>query len=102
MAIAPPKYHEGSFIELKAEFRDLAGVLANPSTITLKYRKPDGVITTIAQGALSNPSAGIWTYNLDTTGMPLGLVHYKFYGTGSVKAAGEEKFDLISPSGFSL
>lgn len=41
-----------------------AGVLTNPTDLVLTYRKPDGSETSVPKAALTNASAGLWSYSI--------------------------------------
>lgn len=74
----------------------LQGSLANPSTVLLKLRSPAGVTTTIAQAAMTNPSVGVWEYELLVGPTAEGLQRVRWEGTGAVTAAAETEFVVRS------
>lgn len=74
---------------LTGTFRNASGALANPTTVTLRVRKPDGTTSTVSN---SNSSTGIYTASvpLDQSG----VWRYKWWGTGAVAEAGEGWFTV--------
>lgn len=77
-------------VTVTGTFRNTAGTLANPTTTSLRIKKPDGTVTVVNQASLTNSSAGIWTY--DITIDAAGIWRYRFDGTGAVAAAEEDFF----------
>lgn len=81
-------YDVGDEIEVTANFTNLAGTPANPTTVTLRVLTPAGVASTVAasntgtvgqyRGVISITEAGTW--------------RYRFAGTGAVTAAEEGAF----------
>jgi hypothetical protein len=43
-------------------FKDLTGAAVDPTTVTLRIRKPDNTIETHTGGALTHPSTGVYSY----------------------------------------
>lgn len=56
------EYYEGDTITLQATFRDIAGDLVDPSTVTLTVEDPDGNQTT---PSTTNPSVGVYEAQVD-------------------------------------
>jgi hypothetical protein len=83
-------YDVGDGVEVRSAFTNLAGAATDPTTITLKVRKPDATISTYTYAAaqLTRESAGVFvkSITLDTSG----VWTYRFEGTGAVVAADEE------------
>ena len=52
----------GQTVILQATFTDIAGVLVDPSSVTLTIEAPDGTITTPVP---TNPSVGVYQHPLD-------------------------------------
>lgn len=90
MSINP--YDKGDLITLWAEFKDKAGAAADPTTVTLKTRAPDGTIA--VRSPLTNPSTGRYEYDLSLTGLDAqtGRWRYQFSGTGTVQAVEVHEF----------
>jgi len=66
-----------------------SGTPTDPTTVTLKVRKPDGIITvyTYASGAITKSEVGVYykDFVLDQSG----AWYYYWQGTGTVVAADE-------------
>ncbi len=73
-----------------ATFRNIAGVLTDPTTVTVKLLSPEGTQTTITP---TNPSTGVWSAQVPTFTAP-GIWVVKFFGTGAVVAAEETKMQV--------
>jgi hypothetical protein len=82
------QYQVGDLVPLQATFRDSTGTLAN-TTVTLTVRAPDGTVTTPTP---TNPSAGVYRYDLAAT-QP-GLWWYTFKGSGAVQTAERNSFHV--------
>jgi uncharacterized protein YfaS (alpha-2-macroglobulin family) len=81
----------GNVARATVEFRDLAGALTDPTTVTARTLEPDGtVVTTYTFGvdaALTNPSVGV--YVLEWALTETGQWAVRFEGTGALQAAVE-------------
>lgn len=87
-------YDKGDRPRCKAEFK-LNSVLTDPSLITFKYKKPNGISTSLVYGVdsdLKKESTGIYYVDLDID--LSGQWFYRFEGTGTVQAASESKFTV--------
>lgn len=89
MAI-PNAYDIGSKVQLTGQFKNLAGVLTDPSAVVCTVRDPAGNLTTPT--ATQSGTAGIWNATVDLTGAVAGTWYYRFAGTGAVQAAEEYSF----------
>jgi hypothetical protein len=93
-------YEVGDVVTLEGKFRvgdPETGTLTTPTTATLSVEAPNGTVTTYAfPGAVSNPSAGILTYNLSPT--QTGYWKYRWVGTGVVAAATPDGIFYVAPS----
>lgn len=76
-----------------------ASVYADPVTVTLRLRKPDGSELTPAPEPVRT-GLGTWQYDFDTDGQPPGPWTYRAEGDGQVDAACEGTF-TITASAFS-
>lgn len=76
-------------------FRDQDGNLADPTTITLRYRPGALPITTITSpdARIVKDGTGLYHADLDTTGSP-GPWRYEWSGTGAVQAAKVNDFTV--------
>ena len=77
-------YDIGDTRRLEATFKDIAGVLTDPTAVTFTMEEPDGTITTYnTVGAnLKNPSVGV--YHVDWPLAKAGRHAIEFIGTGAV------------------
>ncbi len=93
-------YDIGDVARLSSAFT-AAGVATDPTTTTLTVKTPAGVETsyTYALAELTKSSAGVFYRDLDCA--EAGTWHYRFAGTGAVKAAGEAFF-VVRRSQFTL
>jgi hypothetical protein len=82
-------------------FRDQNGTLADPTTITLSYRKgPAAAIVTVTYPAapIVRDGAGLYHADLDTTGQsPSATWPYEWTGTGTIQAAAGNAFIVDAP-----
>lgn len=94
------EYDEGNVIRVTGTFRNAVNALADPTVIVVKYRKPNGTITTatLAAGQVIKETLGVFYHDINTTGGPVGRWAYKFYATGAVVASGEWAFMLKQTS----
>jgi hypothetical protein len=86
-------YDKGDAVRLKATFT-VSSVVTDPTTVTLKVKDSDGTISTYtyAGGTITKLSTGI--YYKDVTVSNDGIWYYRFEGTGSCIAAGENSFEV--------
>lgn len=86
-------YDKGDVVRIEAVVA-VAGVPTNPTTSTLTVTDPLGVVTTytIANGGLTNPTAGTLRHDHDTTSAPTGEHKVKFTGTGAAQVAEKSRF----------
>jgi len=82
-------YDIGSLIQLTGTFKNAAGTLTDPTTVTCTVRDPAGVVTT---PAATKASVGVYTADVDLTGALAGVWNYRFQGTGACQAAEEASF----------
>lgn len=87
-------HDKGDQVRLAVAFTDAAGAAADPSSVTLKYRKPDGSITTIAYGSLTHPAVG--SFYADVVVDQAGTWSYRFESSGTYVGAEEESFRVRS------
>lgn len=85
-------YDPGSKIRLSCRF-EVARVLTDPSTISLKVKDPAGAISTYTYPAtVSKESTGVFFKDIVPSSTQIGRWHYKFIGTGACEATSEETF----------
>lgn len=93
-------YHPGDIVRVSTTpgFKDAAGVLADPTTVTLKWRVAGGATTTWTRPAagpdteIVKDSVGV--FHADITTVAPGLHYFRWEGTGAIVAAEEGTFDV--------
>lgn len=88
-------YDIGDQVRVTTTFTDLAGVVADPSTVTCDVKTPRGVSTAYVYGtdaSLTKTSTGIYNLDLDLT--EAGTWAWKFNGSGSLKAADQGRISV--------
>lgn len=91
-------YDIDDIAQLKGSFFDITGTIpTDPSTITCYVKTPDGITHeyTYAASQVQKQSIGVYYYNFQIT--QSGIHYYRFVGTGSCQAGGEQSFS-VSPS----
>lgn len=91
------KYLQGTTIKAKSEFRNVGGSLVDPSAVALKYKSPDGSITTktFALGDITKDSAGV--YEIYVTLSQVGNYVFRWEGSGNDGSVSETTI-TVSPS----
>jgi hypothetical protein len=75
------RYHVGDTIRLRASFYTFAGVLADPTNITVKvYDAKRNVVAQASGASIENPSTGVYYYDYTTDDE--GEFTYEFSGLG--------------------
>lgn len=98
--------YSGSVSSPVGGFRDASGNLADPTTVTLKYRAgPAAAETTAVYPAAPIVKDGVGLYHaaLDTTGSATATTGpviwpYEWIGTGAVQAPAQNQFEVYPPS----
>lgn len=94
------EYGLGTDVICSTEFTTTAGAAHDPSAVFFQFKDPEGEITAYEYGQdteLVKDSTGNYHVNVDAS--KVGTWHYRFYATGTGKAADERVFK-ISPSAF--
>jgi len=89
-------YAKDNQVRVSVEFT-LSGVDTDPSTVKCFYKNPSGVITTLTYGvdtALVKDATG--KYHVDILASLAGGWFYRFEGSGSLVAASEDEFHIVS------
>jgi len=84
-------YDVGDVARLSVTFTSLAGVLADPTVVTLTVQAPDNAQTT---PAVTHDSTGKYHYDLSIT--QSGVYLYRYVGTGAVAAVEEGQITVRS------
>lgn len=83
-------YDFGQSVRVTGTFTNAAGALANPSTVTLTVKAPDGTSSTPTP---TNVSTGV--YEAIISGSQAGTYRYRWYGvTGTTTPADEQSFRI--------
>jgi hypothetical protein len=83
-------YDKGDVIRLSAVFTNSAGTAIDPAVVLFSFINPAGTQTTYTYGTdaeLVKDSTG--NYHVDVDADTEGLFYYRFYSTGTGKAAAE-------------
>jgi len=86
-------YQKGDDIDCFADFRSAAGTYMDPAAVYCKVQDPDGTETTYTYGESANLvrlDTGKYRCRVDAN--MSGTWFYKWYSTGTGKAAGESEF----------
>ena len=85
-------YDMGDLVRVSVIFKNIAGTVTDPTTVTLKYRNPAGTVTawTVTAGQIVKDSTG--NYHADISPTTAGVWQYKWTGTGAVQAVEELSF----------
>ena len=69
------------------------GSYADPTTVTLAMKKPDGTALSPAQ-TLTRQSLGVWSCDFDTQGQAAGVWSFRAEGEGNCDSAAEGSFEI--------
>ncbi|MBW2559234.1 MAG: hypothetical protein JRE40_00115 [Deltaproteobacteria bacterium] len=84
------EYDVGNMIRVHATFKTLAGVLTDPTSVSLSYQLNDEIVIVKSDGDLENPSTGYYYYDIEATDS--GVLEATFAGTGAVFASGPTSY----------
>lgn len=87
--ITPENYPFGNIVKLTATFYDNTSAFADPTTVTLQVKTPDGTVTSFTP---TRDSSGNYHYDYQT--VQSGFTQYYFAGTGALIAAGNGSFNV--------
>lgn len=96
-------YMSGSLVRVSSTFTNISGVATDPTTVTLKYKKGSGSVTTLtyAGAGITKSATGVYYVDLDTTGWAgpdTQLWILEWIGTGTVVAIASDSFKVIPPA----
>jgi hypothetical protein len=86
----------GSYIRIQAAFRTSAGVLVNPTTVTLTVKDGAGTTVTTTTASFIHPSIGIYYLDRTLVAAAPGTWTYKWVGTGAAIAVNEDTFTVVA------
>ncbi len=89
-------YNQDAAVRLTAIFSDIGGHLADPTTVQVKVKAPDGTVAsyTWASGQVQRDSVGNFYYDLSLASS--GNWAYRWKSTGAVVAVGESSLSVIA------
>lgn len=88
-------YNIGDLLRLKATFKDLSDVVADPTNVVLKVKNPSGTVTTYNYpGTITRESTGVYYYDFAVT--VSGVHYFNWAGTGAYTAADENSFSVVT------
>jgi len=73
-------------------FKNAAGALTDPTTVTLEVKKPNGTVTTYTYAAAQIIKDSVGRYSYQLTVDAAGVWSYRWIGTGTVVAAEQDVF----------
>lgn len=85
-------YDIGDVIRLSVIFQNSNGVDTDPTVTKVDVKTPAGVVTTYEIPAVVKDATGRFHYDLVIA--ESGIYHYRWFGTGTVTAAGQSSFDI--------
>lgn len=85
-------YDVGQQVRLSFTFRNLAGELADPTTVTVKVQDAAGAETSYSDAV--HDSTGRYHKDITITTPGGGVWYYRAEGTGALVAAGETSFPV--------
>lgn len=91
-------HQKGDLVRVSAAFKNDAGTAADPTTVSFRYTKPSGTVTTLVyltDAALVKDSVG--NYHVDLDANEAGIWVHVFIGTGTVQQVQDGEF-TVSPN----
>lgn len=85
-------YGVGILVRIAVDFQDGDGNSADPTTVTLKLRKPDGVLQSETYNPGNIVKSSVGNYYFDVTVDVMGYWHYRWEGDGTIEAVQEKSF----------
>lgn len=91
------QYDIGDVVRLTGTFRSTAGVLTDPTKVTIKYEDPSANVVTITStaGSVFHPSTGV--FYTDVVIDEAGVWEYRIYSTGLITSSTEDWFRVRTP-----
>lgn len=88
-------YKVGATVRCSGAFTNDAGAAVDPTTITFRARKPDGVVAVYVYGTDAQlVKDAVGAYHVDLPATLAGRWAYRFEGTGSAPSADEAQFSV--------
>ncbi len=97
MTTNPNAYAPGNVVRLSFVFTNAVGGAVNPTTVTLRYRKPGASTVVVTQAApeLVNDGPGRYHFDLALTNHP-GVWEYRIESTGDPTTAVDRELQVIA------
>lgn len=80
-------HKKGALVEIRGVFKDLAGTLVDPATVSLRVTKPDGTQATETYSPGNIVRLSLGTFKFDQNANQAGEWHYVWFSTGTGQAA---------------
>lgn len=87
-------YDQGDLVRIDCDFATTAGTAADPTTVTLMVRDPNGVETTYTYALGTVTKDGTGSYYKNVTTNTAGLWYYRWISTGTAQGAEERAFHV--------
>jgi hypothetical protein len=91
-----PSYLSGTIVRSIANFADVNGALADPTTVTLKYQIQGGSVQSVSP---LHDSIGVFHFDFDTTGFTgsgAQLYTLLWKGAGAIQIPGVDTFTVTA------
>lgn len=89
-------YDIGDRPTLIATFYDVNETLTDPTGITFKLLAPDGTVTTATEASATNPSTGVWHWEIPATLDQAGWWSFRAEATAGIETAAETAIQVRS------
>ncbi len=89
------EYVVGNVVRCSTTFTNISGTAIDPTTVSFSYKNPAGTTTTLnypTDAALVKDSTG--NYHVDVSADLEGMYYWRFFSTGTGKAAFEGSFGV--------
>ena len=89
------QYEIGATVRVTGTFEDSTGTVRDPTAVYVTICDPDGLKTTYdyAVSGITKSSTGVYYADVDAN--KPGRWYYRWYSTGSYKAASESSFTVV-------
>lgn len=91
-------HDRGDVVRITGTFTDITGALGDPGTVSLQYRKPSGLVTTLTYPTnITRASLGVFYTDLEIgSSDPAGVWNYEWRNTGALQATEPGQFLIRS------
>lgn len=92
------EFQLGELVRVAVEFRNLAGELLDPSTVSFEFQQPGAAKTTYVHGTHNQlVRASLGRFQVDISATTAGVVAWRFFSTGTGQAAVSGSF-VVRPA----